>query len=99
MGPGSAERTCSNEGRSWYRADLKYPDASLLYMVVMNTSQFALGVVLMEDHGDGLWPLALCSRRLKPTEQMHLPYKCELAAVAYNSLTWRHYLEDVQEES
>ena len=47
----------------------------------------------MQDHGEGLQPLAFMSKALKPPERRYSAYKRELAAIAYCFLQWRHYLE------
>ena len=47
---------------------LQYLDPFLPYVVVMDASHFAVGGILMQDHGDGLRPLAFLSRQLKPIE-------------------------------
>ena len=72
---------------------LQFPNPKLPYTVVTDASQTAVGGVLMQDHGEGLKPLAFLSRQLKSTEQRYSAYERELAAVAYCFLAWRHYLE------
>ena len=47
----------------------------------------------MQDHGEGLGPLAFLSRKLKPSEQKYSAYERELAAVAYCLINRRHYIE------
>ena len=47
----------------------------------------------MQDHGDGLRPVAFMSRALKQSEQRYSAYERELAAVAYCFIQWRHCLE------
>ena len=47
----------------------------------------------MQDHGDGLRPLAFMSKAFKPSEQRYSAYERELAAVAFCLIQWRHYLE------
>ena len=72
---------------------LQYPDANLPYTVVTDASGTAVGGVLMQNKCEGLQPLALMSRALKPSEQRYSTYERELAAVAYCFVQWRHYLE------
>ena len=72
---------------------LLFPDPPLPYTVSTDASEIAVGVVLLQDHGKGLQPLAFVSRRLKPTEQRYGAYERELAAMAYCLQSWRHYLE------
>ena len=47
---------------------LVYPDPAKPYTVVTDASGNAVGGVLLQDHGDGLRPLAFMSRALKPAE-------------------------------
>jgi hypothetical protein len=72
---------------------LIFPDPKLPYTVATDASGTAAGGVLLQDHGNGLQPLAFLSRRLKPTEQRYWAYERELAAMAYCLQSWRHYLE------
>ena len=72
---------------------LVYPDPKLPYTVVTDASGIAVGGVLMQDHGQGLQPLAFLSRQLKPSEQKYSAYERELSAVAYCFINWRHYIE------
>ena len=72
---------------------LQYPKPSLPYVVVIDASNFARWGVLMQDHDDGLHPLAFLSKWLKPTEQCYSAYEHELATIAYSFLAWWHYLE------
>ena len=70
-----------------------FPDPKLSYTVVTDASGTTAGGVLMQDQGNGLQPLAVLSRRLKPMEQRYGMYERELAAVAYCLQSWRHCLE------
>ena len=72
---------------------LQYPDPSKPYVVVTDASGLAAGVVLMQDQGQGLCPLAFMSRALKPTEQRYSAYEQELVTITYCFIQWRHYLE------
>ena len=72
---------------------LLYPDPQRPYVVVTDASGSAAGGVLMQDHGDGLRPLAFMSKAFKPSEQRYSAYERELAAVAFCLIQWRHYLE------
>ena len=60
--------------------------------MVTDASRAAVGGVLMQDQGEGLQPLAFMSKALKPSERRYSMYECELAAIAYCFLQWRHYL-------
>ena len=72
---------------------LLYPDPQRPYVVVTDASGSAARGVLMQDHGDGLRPLAFMSKAFKPSEQRYSAYERELAAVAFCLIQWRHYLE------
>ena len=72
---------------------LVYPDPKLPYTVVTDASGIAVGGVLMQDHGQGLQPLAFLSRQLKPSEYKYSAYELETSAVAYCFSNWRHYIE------
>ena len=62
---------------------LRYLDLKLPYTVVTDASRAVVGGVLMEDQGEGLQPLALMSKALKPSKRRYSVYERELAAVAY----------------
>ena len=48
---------------------LQNPGLKLPYTVVMDALGSAVGGVLMQDQGEGLQPLALMSKALKPSER------------------------------
>ena len=62
---------------------LLFPDPELPYTVATDASGIAGGGVLLQDHGEGLQPLAFLSRRFTPTEQKYSAYERELIAMAY----------------
>ena len=72
---------------------LIYPDPDLKYIVITDASKIAMGGTLMQDHGEGLRPIACMSRTLSPVERKYFAYECELAAMAFCFVKWRHYLE------
>ena len=72
---------------------LVFPDPTLPYTIFTDASGTGAGGALLQDHGDGLRPIAFLSRRLKPTEQRYSAYERELAAMAYCLQSWRHYVE------
>ena len=47
---------------------LTYPDPDLEYTVITDASKIAVGGTLMQDHGEGLRPIAFMSRTLSPAE-------------------------------
>jgi transposase InsO family protein len=74
---------------------LVIPDPSLPYEVYTDASKFALGAVLLQDHGKGLQPVAYLSRKLSPTEQNYPTGDREMLAIYYALQQWRCYLEGV----
>ena len=72
---------------------LVLPKPELPYVVITDASAYALGAVLMQDHGRGNQPIAFASRRLTTTEAKEGAYNRELAAMAWGLAQWRHYLE------
>ena len=50
---------------------LVFPDPTLPYTIFTDASGTGAGGALLQDHGDGLRPIAFLSRRLKPTEQRY----------------------------
>ena len=59
----------------------------------MDASKIAVGGTLMQDHGEGLRPIAFMSRTLNPSERKYSAYEHELLAIAFCFVKWRHYLE------
>ena len=63
------------------------------YIVQTDASQVALGGVLLQEHPEGLRPIAYESRQFTAAEQNMFPGMQELVAVHHCSYnTWRHYL-------
>jgi hypothetical protein len=52
----------------------------------------ALGVVLLQDHGNGWLPVAFESRKLSPAERNYPVHDQELLAFIHALKIWRHYL-------
>lgn len=69
------------------------PDMTKPFHVFADASQFAIGAVLMQDHGHGLQPCAFESRKLTPAEQNYPIHEIELLAVVNALKVWRCYLE------
>lgn len=69
------------------------PDPSLPYEVYTDASKFALGAVLMQNHGKGLQPVAYLSRKLNPAERNYPTGDREMLGIYYALQTWRCYLE------
>lgn len=69
------------------------PDPMLPYEVFTDASQFALGAVLMQDHGKGLQPIAYLSRKLNSPERRYDTGEREMLGIVYALTQWRCYLE------
>jgi len=69
------------------------PDPSCQYEVFTDASQFAIGAVLLQNHGKGLQPIAFISRKLNDAEQRYPNGDREMLAIMYTLLVWRCYLE------
>ena len=72
---------------------LVFLDLKLPYTGVTDASRTTVGVVLMQDQGDGPCSITFMSRALKPTEQQYLAYERELVAITYYFIQWQYYLE------
>lgn len=72
---------------------LQLPDPALPYEVYTDASNFALGAVLLQDHGRGRQPVAYLSRKLTPTEARYPIGDLEMLAIYYALGQWRCYLE------
>ena len=68
-------------------------DGTAPFIVQMDASLTALGGVLMQDVGQGLRPIAFCSRTFNPAECNYSATERELRALIYGCCEeWRHYL-------
>ena len=72
------------------------PDPELPYEVYTDASDFALGAVLLQDHGHGLQPVAYLSRKLSETEHRYPIGDKEMLGIYYALTEWRCYLEGVK---
>lgn len=62
----------------------------------LDASTNAVGVVLMQDHGQGNQPITFASRKMTPSEAKQSVYNRELTAMIWALAQWRHYLEGSQ---
>ena len=62
---------------------LTYPDTDLEYTVITDASKIAVGGTLMQDHGEGLRPIAFMSCALSLSERKYSAHQCELAAMSF----------------
>jgi hypothetical protein len=72
---------------------LVMPNPDLPYEVYTDASQFALGAVLLQNHGKGKQPVAFLSRKLTPTERRYPTGDREMLGIVYALQQWRCYLE------
>ena len=62
---------------------LKTPNWSKLFVMHTDTSRYVLGVVIMQEHEDGMYPIAFHSRSLLPMEKNYDVHDKELARVVF----------------
>jgi len=62
---------------------LKTPDWSKPFVMHTDASGYALGVVIAQEHEDGMHPIAFHSRSLLPTEKNYNVHDKELAGVVF----------------
>jgi hypothetical protein len=72
---------------------LVLPDPSLPFEVFTDASNFALGAVLLQNHGKGKQPVAYLSRKLTDTEKNYPTGDREMLGIFYALQQWRCYLE------
>ena len=72
------------------------PDPTKPYVVTTDSSGFALGAVLSQDHGQGLQPISYMSKKMLAAELNYPIHEKELLAIIVALKTWRHYLHGSQ---
>ena len=68
------------------------PDPALPYTVMTDSSGFAIGAALHQNHGRGLQPIAFMSKKMKPAERNYPVHEQEELAIIHALKEWRHYL-------
>jgi len=69
------------------------PDPNKSYTIFTDASNYAIGAVLMQDHGRGLQPIAYLSKKLQEAEiNYDGVWEKEALSVITALRTWRHYL-------
>jgi hypothetical protein len=63
------------------------------FVLSTDSSGFAVGAVLLQDHGKGLQPVEYYARSMNPAERNYPVHEQELLAVVAALKHWRHYLE------
>ena len=68
------------------------PDPDKPYVVRTDASGYAVGAVLLQDHGEGLQPIAYMSKKLSSAEQNYPVHEQEQLAILLALGEWRHHL-------
>ncbi|GJP55952.1 hypothetical protein CLOM_g14963 [Closterium sp. NIES-68] len=71
---------------------LRIADPYRPFDLITDTSDLAVCVVLLQDFGEGLQPIAYESRKLNPTERNYPVHDKELLAIVHAFKVWRCYL-------
>ncbi|CAI7868392.1 unnamed protein product [Closterium sp. NIES-53] len=71
---------------------LRIANPSRPFEVVTDASDFAIGVVLLQDFGNGLQPIAYESRKLQAAERNYPIHDKEMLAIIHTFKLWRCYL-------
>jgi hypothetical protein len=72
---------------------LAFTDSTKPFVVGTDASDFAIRVVLQQDHGKGLQPIAFLSRKLTPHQVKYPVLEKELFAIIEALCVWRHHLQ------
>ena len=72
---------------------LVHPNPELQFVLATDASDFALGAVLMQDHGKGLQPIQFYNRKLNAAERNYSVYDKEMLAVVSAMNNWYYHLE------
>ena len=75
---------------------LVMPDPSRPYQVFTDASGFALGAVLLQDHGHGAQPVAYISKKLSDAEKRYPTGDREMLGIVHALQQWRCYLEGAE---
>jgi hypothetical protein len=68
------------------------PNPDLEYVVDTDSSGFALGAALLQNHGFGLQPIAFMSKKMLDAERNYTVREQEMLAIVCALKEWRHYL-------
>ena len=70
---------------------LRLPDFKKQFVVTTDVSDVAIGVILEQDFGSGLQPIAFASLKLNTTEIRYSEYERELLGIVWAIGPWKHY--------
>ena len=68
-------------------------DFELPFVVTTDGSEAAVGVILEQNRGRELQPVAFVNRKLKSAEMRYSAYERELLGIVWALRQWRHYIE------
>jgi hypothetical protein len=71
---------------------LAMPDDTKPFVVHCDASGYATGAVLMQEHAEGLRPIAFLSKKMNDAERRYPVHEQELLAILNALKAWRHYL-------
>ena len=72
---------------------LRLLDFEKQFVVKTNASDVAVGVILEQDFGSGLQPVAFASCKLNSTEICYSAYERELLGIVWAIGQWKHYFQ------
>jgi hypothetical protein len=75
---------------------LIHADCSKPFVLRTDASDFAVGSVLMQEHGGNLHPVAYHSKKLSPAESRYGAYAREMLAVIDSLHHFEHYIDGRQ---
>src|SRR5205085_700736 len=73
---------------------LLIPDSNKPFVVTTDASDYAIGVVLSQNHGKGEQLVAYKSRKLSPAELNYPTHEKELLSIIHAIHIWQPYLEN-----
>ncbi|MCV6613271.1 MAG: Ty3/Gypsy family RNase HI domain-containing protein, partial [Amphritea sp.] len=72
---------------------LRLPDFEKQFVGMTDASDVAVGVILEQNLGSGLQPIAFASRKLNATEIHYSPYDREMLGTVWALGQWKHYFQ------
>ncbi|GBG81923.1 hypothetical protein CBR_g34105 [Chara braunii] len=91
------DKDCTFAMKKLKQALIEYPvlkvvDPSLPFVVIIDASQYGIGVVLQQDDGSGYRPIKFMSARMPSEKVATSTYERELYALRQALEHWKHYL-------
>ena len=72
---------------------MKLPDFERQFIVTTDASDEAIGVILVQDFGNGLQLVAFASRKLNDAKMRYNAYEGELLRAVWALAQWKHYCQ------